>query len=257
MIDLLQKIGLSKYEAEAYVTLLTQGALTGYELGKRSQVPLSRSYEILERLTQKHLALVQPGEPPRYAAEEPRLLFEQVRSEMAATLDALNASLDTLIRPAYSGEFWVVRGHEHILARALDMIAQARETLVITIPSNDDAPTLEGALDEARQRGCRIERLAVQNGGKGVLLLLVDTREALVGLLTPDEHSQAVVSSNAALVTLLRGYAAQHQPTTTTAPARATTRGEYGERGEKGNWLAWEERKQRHLWNLNKEHRVA
>ena len=71
-IELLQQIGLNKYEAEAYSTLLSEGSLTGYELGKRSQVPLSRSYEILERLVQKGLALVQPGDPPRYAAQQPR-----------------------------------------------------------------------------------------------------------------------------------------------------------------------------------------
>ena len=34
--DLLQRIGLNKYEAEAYLALLAEGPLTGYELGKRS-----------------------------------------------------------------------------------------------------------------------------------------------------------------------------------------------------------------------------
>ena len=53
MIDLLQRVGLNKYEAEAYAALLRYGPLTGYELGKRSEVPLSRSYEILERLVAK------------------------------------------------------------------------------------------------------------------------------------------------------------------------------------------------------------
>ena len=35
-VELLQRVGLSKYEAEAYYVLLLQGPLTGYELGKRS-----------------------------------------------------------------------------------------------------------------------------------------------------------------------------------------------------------------------------
>ena len=60
-IELLQRVGLSKYEAEAYYVLLLQGPLTGYELGKRSGVPLSKSYEVLERLTRRGLAFVQPG----------------------------------------------------------------------------------------------------------------------------------------------------------------------------------------------------
>jgi predicted transcriptional regulator len=56
-VELLQQIGLNKYEAEAYYTLLANEPLTGYELGKRSQVPLSRSYEVLERLTEKRRGL--------------------------------------------------------------------------------------------------------------------------------------------------------------------------------------------------------
>jgi hypothetical protein len=40
-IELLQQIGLNKYEAEAYYTLLSEGPLTGYELGKRSLSPVS------------------------------------------------------------------------------------------------------------------------------------------------------------------------------------------------------------------------
>ena len=48
-VDLLQRVGLNKYEAEAYLALLTDGPLTGYEFGKRSSVPLSKSYETLEQ----------------------------------------------------------------------------------------------------------------------------------------------------------------------------------------------------------------
>src|SRR6266702_3429062 len=104
-VELLQQIGLNKYEAEAYYTLLAEGPLTGYELGKRSQVPLSRSYEILERLTQKGLAQVQPGDPPRYTAEPPGQFLGQVRSTMSATLDALSAALVGLSRSDIPAEF--------------------------------------------------------------------------------------------------------------------------------------------------------
>ena len=107
-IELLQQIGLNKYEAEAYYTLLAEGPLTGYELGKRSQVPLSRSYEILERLSQKGLALVQPGDPPRYLAENPDQFLGQVRATMVERLDTLASALATMAKPDKAGEFWVL-----------------------------------------------------------------------------------------------------------------------------------------------------
>ncbi len=116
-VEQLQQVGLNKYEAEAYYTLLAEGPLTGYELGKRSQVPLSRSYEILERLTQKGLALVQPGDPPRYSAEDPGRFLGQVRQTMTQTLDTLAVSLAALTDSRSEDEFWVLRGQQHVLAR--------------------------------------------------------------------------------------------------------------------------------------------
>src|SRR6202521_6072014 len=128
-INLLQQIGLNKYEAEAYYTLLSQGPLTGYELGKRSRVPLSRSYQLLEHLTQKGLALAQPGNPPRYTATTPDLFLARVRTTMAETLAALTEVLPSLPSVDTTGEFWVIRGRQHILERTQAMIAGAQHTL--------------------------------------------------------------------------------------------------------------------------------
>ena len=77
-LDLLQQLGLTKYEAEAYHALLIAGPLTGYELGKHSGVPQSRCYDTLERLLARGLATVQPTTPPRYAAEDPARVLPQV-----------------------------------------------------------------------------------------------------------------------------------------------------------------------------------
>src|SRR5437773_3504867 len=125
-IELLQQIGLNKYEAEAYYALLAHGPLTGYELGKRSPVPLSRSYEILERLMEKGLALVQPGDPPRYMAQDYQQFLAQVRSTMESTLGALTTSLAAMPMDASVNEFWVLRKRQNILAQAQAMIESAQ-----------------------------------------------------------------------------------------------------------------------------------
>lgn len=183
-IDLLQEIGLNKYEAEAYYTLLTQGPLTGYELGKRSQVPLSRSYDVLERLSQKGLALAQPGEPARYQALEPALFLGQVRSTMEQTLNTLAKTLAPVQPPASSGEFWVVRGQRHILARAQALCAQASRSIELALPEKLLA-TLSESLTQASQRGCRTALTVTNPASAATIALLIDKQEALLGTLTP------------------------------------------------------------------------
>jgi hypothetical protein len=249
--DLLQQIGLNKYEAEAYYALLARGPLTGYEVGKYSQVPGSRSYEILERLLEKGLALVQPGEPPRYSAQDPHAVFERFRSTMETTLTTLATSLASLA-PATNrmGEFWVVRGEQNILALARDMIANAQESLDLKLPLDCDVVE---SLSQANARGCRIFRTITDDWDSNTILLVRDGREALAGTLSALDSCQAVVSSNPALLDALHGYFLYRRSpgkAVSEVPARSSQPHEV-------DWMDWEARKQRHLRSVSAGNRVA
>ena len=249
-VDLLQQIGLNKYEAEAYYALLARGPLTGYEVGKYSQVPGSRSYEILERLTEKGLVLVQAGEPPRYSAQEPRAVLDRFRATMETTLDALATTLASLAHVDRIGEFWVVRGQQNILAQVRSMVARPQETLDLKLPAHFDVAE---QLVQAQMRGCRIYRAMTQQQNDDIVLLVRDGREALVGTLTPLESCQAVTSSNAALLDALHGYFSyQRSPgrTLSEVPARSP-------QSRNIDWMDWEARKQRHLRSVSNGNRVA
>jgi hypothetical protein len=249
-VDLLQQIGLNKYEAEAYFALLMRGPLTGYEVGKYSPVPGSRSYEILERLLEKGLALVQPGDPPRYSAQDPRAVFDRFRASMESTLSTLTKSLVSLAPVDKMGEFWVVRGQQNILAQVRSMIANVQETLDLKLPAQFDVAE---HLMQAQARSCRIFRAVTEEHGSDNLLLLRDGSEALVGTLAPVDSCQAVVSSNAALLDVLYGYFLSRQ-----APGRALSEVKAGSSHPRDDdWMDWEARKQRHLRDVTNENRVA
>ena len=249
-VDLLQHIGLNKYEAEAYYALLTHGPLTGYEVGKYSQVPGSRSYEILERLLEKGLALVQPGEPPRYSAQDPHAVVGRFRATMELTLTTLATSLESLAHVDRMGEFWVVRGQQHILDQARSMIANTRDALDLKLPAHFDVAE---QLLQARARGCRIFRSVTEEQDGDIVLLLCDGSFALLGTLTPPDTCQAVVASNAALLDALHGYFLyQRLPgrAVSEVPARSA-------QPHDGDWIDWEARKERHLRSVSNRNRVA
>lgn len=251
-IDQLQQLGLNKYEAEAYYTLLKYGPLTGYEVGKHSRVPLSRSYDILERLVEKGLALAQPGEPARYRAQDPQLFLGQVRSSMEETLKELTVALTSL--PAHDGahEFWIVRGQKNILERSRELIAAASSQLELSIPASGNV-ALADEIEQARERGVQILQSANQSiRSSESLLMLRDGCEALLGTVSAEETCQAVVSSNNALVIASRSYFENAHdmqfipmPTNTTSIHQDT------------EWMDWETRKHARLRTLSERHRVA
>jgi hypothetical protein len=252
-VDLLQRIGLNKYEAEAYYTLLVMGPLTGYELGKRSTVPLSRSYEILERLTQKGLTLVQPGDPPHYAAADPGQFLGHVRTTVATTLDALADILASLPRSDTAGEFWVLRGRPAILGRAEAMIDAARYTVGLHWPDAEQ-DALGTAIARAQARGCLLVPPPASAAVHGAVLLLVDSREGLIGTLSPSERCQAVVAANAGVIAALGSYFARPKPLERPA---AATQGADVEPRDRLSWVAWEEHKQRRLHRIGGDDQVA
>ncbi len=239
--DLLQQLGLNKYEADGYYTLLSEGPLTGYELGKRSNVPLSRSYDVLERLHARGLALRQPGDPPRYAAQDYRRFLAEMRAASEQTLDSLAEVLATIAGPLPGHDFWVVRGRSAILAWLNDSIAEARQTVDLVIPQAG-TPTVADALRAAPIAGHRIV-VPRHDEGQQVVLALIDDRVALAGVLEPAEHCQAVVGENPSLLALLRAYFA--------SPSAITTHpvGEPAATHANADWVAWEARKQRRLWD--------
>ena len=258
-IEQLQQIGLNKYEAEAYYTLLAEGSLTGYELGKRSQVPLSKSYEVLERLTQKGLALVQPGDPPRYMAEDLNRFLGQVRQSMTKTLDDLANSLATIESSHTEGEFWVLRGNQHILARIEVMVTDAQQTIYLRIPPTYDA-TLADVLSDARRKDCQVFQESPVEQSKhdpDEILLLVDGLEALAGTLAPSGRGQAVVSSNQAIVTAIRSFFAQQLPAESAFSSSSSETTSQNDQHDRLDWVAWEDRKQRRLWRVGTDNRVA
>jgi hypothetical protein len=237
-VTLLQEIGLNQYEAEAYFSLVAEGPLTGYELGKRSAVPLSRSYEILERLTTRGLALRQPGDPPRYAAAAFPRFLAAVRERTTRTLDTLADALAIAASPQPWQEFWVVRGEANILDRLRVLIVDAAHRLDLLLPSIYAAP-LSPLLACAPSEGRRVFALPAE-GAPSLVLASIDDRLVLAGTLDGAGHCQAVTGEHPALQALLRAYFSR--PVASATPVAAPI---------VPDWVDWETRKQRQLWQIS------
>lgn len=73
----LHEMGLSEYEARAYLGVLQSGTATAKEISKASDIPQSRVYDVLESLEPKGFVTVQPGRPKKFGPIEPELAISQ------------------------------------------------------------------------------------------------------------------------------------------------------------------------------------
>jgi len=77
-IDLLQKIGLSKYQALIYACLLRKGPLDARILSGESHVPMGKIYATLSQLLINEIIIEHSGRPKKYEAITPEIALQRI-----------------------------------------------------------------------------------------------------------------------------------------------------------------------------------
>jgi len=86
-IALLNELGLTGYEATAYLALLGRNSFTPTELAARAKIPRQRIYDVLESLEEKGLCISKDTSPRSYFAIAPDLALEALSIERAEALE--------------------------------------------------------------------------------------------------------------------------------------------------------------------------
>jgi sugar-specific transcriptional regulator TrmB len=100
----LVRLGLTGYEAKAYLALLRRESSTAAQAARLANVPRQRIYDVLASLVDKGLAATHPGPVVKYAAEAPDLALERLVSDQRdelAELERRTALLIGELTPAY------------------------------------------------------------------------------------------------------------------------------------------------------------
>ncbi len=96
VLDALKSIGLNLYERKIFVALLAKGVATAAEVSEIASVPRSRSYDILESLSDKGFVMVQPSKPIKYVALAPKEAMERTKQSLRKKHDEMVGRIDKL-----------------------------------------------------------------------------------------------------------------------------------------------------------------
>jgi len=167
---------LNLYEVKVWTALLSRGVSTAGELSNISDVPRSRTYDILESLEKKGFVVMKLGKPIKFVALKPEEVVERVKRNLMVDAHAKSKRLEQLktddvlvelnslftngvkfVEPSdLSGS---LRGRQN-LYNHLDMMIRAAEkgiTIVTTSEGlNRKFEALLPALEKAKKRGANI-----------------------------------------------------------------------------------------------------
>ncbi|WP_128774209.1 TrmB family transcriptional regulator [Actinomyces oricola] len=161
----LQALGMTEWEAKAYLALLDEAPLSGYAVAKNSGVPRAKVYEVLASLVDKGVVHLARGEPTLYGALPPKELVARLREDFSQKLDDADQALAQYAETVDANAvIWDIKGRSAIVQRARQLVGSARRSVLVEI-WQADAPELHDALLAASQRGVKITVVAYGDPG--------------------------------------------------------------------------------------------
>jgi sugar-specific transcriptional regulator TrmB len=167
---------LNLYEVKVWASLLSRGVSTAGELSSISDVPRSRTYDILESLEKKGFIVMKLGKPIKFVALKPEEVVERVKKNLVKDAQEKSKRLEKLkdedILRELTGLFsegskfvepgdlsGSLKGRSNVYNH-LDMLIREAEktiTIVTTAPGlNRKLEALMPSLEKARRRGVKV-----------------------------------------------------------------------------------------------------
>ena len=135
-IAILKGIGLTMYEAQAYVTLTSLISSTASEVSEKSGIPRSKIYDVLKGLIEKNFIEVEDGRPLTYTVKSPVEVLgrekERINTEIDDTITRLTNVYENGMTQVQA-PIWRIYGVEKIIAQEIEIINRAKTSVNMRI----------------------------------------------------------------------------------------------------------------------------
>ena len=135
-VALLKRIGLTMYEAQAYVTLTSLIQAPATEISEKSNIPRSKIYDVLKSLNKKNYIEVEDGRPLTYIAKSPVEVLTREKEKITTDIDDSISRLTNLYENGMNqvqAPIWRIYGVEKIINQEIDIIQRAKNSINMRI----------------------------------------------------------------------------------------------------------------------------
>jgi len=167
---------LNLYEVKVWTALLSRGTSTAGELSSISDVPRSRTYDILESLEKKGFIVMKLGKPIKFVALKPEEVIERVKKNLLVNAKEKSKRLERLkgddVLEELNGIFTdgikyveptdlsgALKGRQNIYNHLDMLIRDAQKTITLVTTADGLSRKLEillPSLEKAKKRGVTI-----------------------------------------------------------------------------------------------------
>jgi sugar-specific transcriptional regulator TrmB len=220
--EFLDKLQLSQYEKQAYLSLLRLGRVKSRQVANESGVSYGRIYEILDKLEKKGLISILPTKPKSFEAIDPSIALRLAIHREIDLLHETEKQLKSLKIPAHkpaaqaAEKTLILHGFQKQMEMITDMSLRAQKEILIipgvwdpTTKTSTHQSTIHHALERGvssrmllravtpNNRALAKERL--RRGQKirqrelsGLRLHIIDRKEALISIVDDKKTKERI-----------------------------------------------------------------
>jgi sugar-specific transcriptional regulator TrmB len=221
------KLGVTTFEARAYLSLLERGNVTGYELSKQSGIPSSKVYSVINSLLKKDLIISLESRPIRYLPRPADDAIKKCSSDLKETVTFLKKNLKLIQHPSSHDQIIAknIIEREEIFRKARQIVHETERTLYLAL-WREEWGYIRAALKKAHSKGIKIFTVAYgpvpiefgeiyqhapsdpvfRERKERRLVLVSDDQKALFASFSQENREKAVWTENRGLVYLIRDF---------------------------------------------------
>ena len=167
MVTPLLELGLNKYEAKVYLTLIGEGISTAKNISDITGIPYGKVYEIINSLAKKGFTVILPSKPMKCQAISPKEAIITAKKGMEEKYQKLEKHITKELEPMFTeskkfiepkGVFWIINGRANIIKKIEELINKAKNNINIHCSANGLSRLIlhKEALEAAKNRGVNI-----------------------------------------------------------------------------------------------------
>lgn len=135
-VSLLKGIGLTMYEAQAYVNLASLISATASEIAEKSNIPRSKIYDVLKKLHEKEYVEIEDGRPLVYTVKSPVEILSREKEKINRQIEDSITRLTNIYENGISqvqAPIWRIYGVEKIISKEVEIIKRAASSVNMRI----------------------------------------------------------------------------------------------------------------------------
>lgn len=190
-VEVLSSVGLTQYEAKAYIALVARGVGEAASLAESAGIPRTSAYKVLESLSRKGYASPSGGKPILFRPKPPLEVAETLKSAIQDVFEKLELLHKLVAEHGEPQLVYLLSGRAKVLAKIGELLDGSAKTFILTTPQIADIrDELGKKVTHAVKRGVEVTFVTgpLQRVPEGVRLISRSTLLA-TEVLADGEHA--------------------------------------------------------------------